>query len=126
MFDGVCNFCNSAVNFILKHDKEGLFLFAPLQSDKGRELLMKHNRGDEELNSLVLIDDDDLHEGIDAVIGIAKHLKGYRFAYHTLRFIPRRIGAWLYSFIAKNRYKWFGKRDVCRVPTKEEQDRFLS
>lgn len=125
LFDGVCNFCNSAVNFILKRDKESLFHFAPLQSDKGRELLMKHNRGNTGLNSLVLIDEDDIYEGINAVIGITKHLKGYKFVYHFLRVLPHSITSSLYSFVAKNRYKWFGKRDVCRVPSEEEKGRFL-
>lgn len=125
LFDGVCNFCNSTVNFILKRDKDKVFHFAPLQSEKGKELLAKHNRLSSNLKSLVFIDEDELLEGVDAVTGIAKYLPGYSLAYRVLKILPNKLTSKSYSLIAKHRYRWFGKREQCRMPSPEEKERFL-
>ncbi len=125
LFDGVCNFCNSTINFILKKDSEDLFRFAPQQSEKGREILMQQGRADSDLNALIFIDEDELLEGMDAVIGISKYLKGYSALSWLLRSLPRKVTHAAYAFIAKNRYRWFGKREVCRMPEPGEQHRFL-
>lgn len=125
LFDGVCNFCNATVNFILKHDKENIFRFSPLQSVKGKEIMAQHGRQDTGLNALIFIDENELLEGMDAVIGISKYLKGYFHIIYLLRFLPRGVTHAAYAFVAKNRYRWFGKRAICRMPEPGEEDMFL-
>jgi predicted DCC family thiol-disulfide oxidoreductase YuxK len=125
LFDGVCNFCNASINFILKHDKENIFRFSPQQSEKGKELLVLYGREDCDLNALILIDENELLEGMDATIGISKYLKGYPSLFYLLRFLPRKVTHAAYAFVAKNRYKWFGKREVCRIPEPGEEHKFL-
>jgi len=125
LFDGVCNFCNSTVNFILIHDKENIFRFSPQQSEKGREILVQQGRLDTDLNALIFIDENELLEGSDAVIGILKYLRGYSGIFCLLRFLPRKVTRAAYAFVAKNRYRWFGKREVCRMPEPGEKHKFL-
>lgn len=125
LFDGVCNFCNASVNYILKHDKENLFLFSPQQSEKGKELLARYGRHDAGLHALIFIDENELLEGMDAAIGISKYLKGFPSIFYLLRFLPRRVTNAAYAFVARNRYRWFGKREACRLPQPGEQHRFL-
>jgi len=125
LFDGVCHFCNATVNYLLKHDKEKLFYFSPQQSEQGRALLIPYGREDTELNALIFIDEDELLEGIDAAIGISKYLKGFPSLFYLLRFLPRRVTQAAYAIVARNRYRWFGKRETCRMPEPGEQQRFL-
>jgi len=125
LFDGVCNFCNATINFILERDKEGLFRFAPQQSEKGREILEQQGRAESDLNALVFIDENELLEGMDAVIGISRYMKGYSAISRLLRFLPRKVTHAAYALVARNRYSWFGKREVCRMPDPGEQHRFL-
>ncbi|MBK5194465.1 MAG: DUF393 domain-containing protein [Proteiniphilum sp.] len=125
LFDGVCNFCNATVNFILKRDREDLFRFTPQQSEKGKEILVQQGRQDSDLNALIFIDEDELLEGMDAVIGISRYLKGYSCISWLLRSLPRKVTHAAYAFVAKNRYRWFGKREVCRIPEPGEQHKFL-
>ena len=125
LFDGVCNFCNSTINFILKKDSGDLFRFAPQQSEKGREILMQQGRADSDLNALIFIDEDELLEGMDAVMGISTYLKGYTCISRLLSALPRRVTHAAYAFVARNRYRWFGKREACRMPLPGEQHRFL-
>ena len=125
LFDGVCNFCNATVNFILKRDKRKVFHFAAQQSEQGRKLLELRGNADTELKTLILIDEEELLEGMEAVIAIARELKGYSWLSSLLRIIPRRISHAAYDLVARNRYKWFGKRDACRLPEPGEQERFL-
>lgn len=125
LFDGVCNFCNSTVNFILKQNKDKVFHFAALQSETGKELLVKNGKLSNHLSSIIFIDEDLFLEGTDAVIGILKYLKGYKFIYHIIRLIPRKFSNMLYVFVAKNRYQWFGKRETCRVPNEKDKEVFF-
>ncbi len=125
LFDGVCNFCNTTVNFMLKHDREHVFRFSPLQSEKGREILRQQGRLDTNLNALIFIEEDQLMEGMDAVMAISKYLKGCFRLIYLLRFLPHRVTHTAYALIAKNRYRWFGKKEVCRIPKPGEEDRFL-
>ena len=126
LFDGVCNFCNSSVNFVLEHDRAQIFHFSPLQSEKGTELLSRQGREETDLRALILIDENELLEGMDALIRISKYLKGYPRLLYLLRFLPRKIRDGVYALIARNRYKWFGKKEVCRVPSPGEEERFLT
>jgi len=125
LFDGVCNFCNATVNFILKKDKQQIFRFAAQQSEQGRKLLELRGHADATLKTLILIDEDELMEGMEAVIAITRELKGYSWLSFLLRITPRRISHAAYDLVARNRYKWFGQRDACRLPKPGEQQRFL-
>lgn len=126
LFDGVCNFCNSSVNFIIKHDKKDHFRFTPLQSEKGKLLLKQFNAEGKGLDSLVLIENNKLYMRSTACLKIAKKLSGiYSLAYIFI-FIPSFLRDPVYNFIAKNRYKWFGKKDACMIPTQAVKEKFIS
>ncbi|MGW9607656.1 thiol-disulfide oxidoreductase DCC family protein [Heyndrickxia sporothermodurans] len=124
LFDGVCNFCNSSVQFILKRGPKGYFKFASLQSETGKSLLDKYQIN-EDINSLVLIEDDTYFIKSNAVLRICKHLRGFWRLLSIFRFVPIPIRNTFYEIIAKYRYRWFGKRETCMIPSKEERQRFL-
>ncbi|HQZ83399.1 MAG TPA: thiol-disulfide oxidoreductase DCC family protein [Pyrinomonadaceae bacterium] len=125
LFDGVCNFCDAAVNFVIAHDKAGIFRFAPLQSNVGRELVAKHQipAG---IDSVILIDDGGAFVHSDAAIRIARRLGGGWSILGAFRVIPRFIRDWSYKLFAKYRYRLFGKKDACMMPTPEVRSRFLA
>ncbi|WP_370173481.1 thiol-disulfide oxidoreductase DCC family protein [Leeuwenhoekiella palythoae] len=125
LFDGVCNLCNGAINFIIKHDPKGVFKFASLQGETGQKLLTQHNIDPEETDSIVLIDNDQVSVKSSAALRIAKNLnQGYPLLF-GLMIIPTFIRNGVYDFIAANRYKWFGKKESCMLPTPELRSRFL-
>lgn len=124
LFDGVCNFCNSSVQFILKRDPKGYFKFASLQSETGKSLLKKYEIN-EDISSLVLIEEDTYFLKSNAVLRICIHLRGLWGIFSIFRFIPTPVRNSLYTIVAKNRYTWFGKRETCRIPSIEERQRFL-
>ena len=127
LFDGVCNLCNASVQFIIKNDPSEKIKFASLQSERGQALLEIHHLSKTELFSLVLIQDNQVFLRSDAVLQIARVLKQPWPALSSLgRFIPRFFRDKLYDLISKNRYKIFGKRNVCMVPSPELMDRFLN
>lgn len=124
LFDGVCNLCNGAVQFIMKRDDE-TFHFASLQSDIGQKLLRQY-RLPPSFNSIVLIRGTRAYVRSDAVLQIGRQLTEPYATCSTLAFfIPRSIRDVLYRFVARSRYQWFGKRDECRLPTPNERKRFL-
>lgn len=124
LFDGVCNLCSGSVQFILKRDKKGVFKFTSLQSEIGKSLLSEYNIG--EVDSIVCIHDHVAYVKFKAVRIIAKRLGGmYLFFYWISKVIPVAIGNVLYDFIARNRYRWMGKKEVCWIPSPEWKDRFL-
>lgn len=125
LFDGVCNLCNGAVNFIIDRDPAGYFQFAALQSDVAGDLLRTHQLPPTFLNSIVLVEDGQVYTHSDAAVRIARHLKGLSWLY-AFRWLPRRFRDALYTWIAHNRYRWFGTTDACRLPTPDLQARFLS
>jgi len=125
LFDGVCNLCNSSVNFIIKHDTKEQFLFASLQSDAAKEILLQFSTKKLTLDSIILIDDSNIYEKSSAALQISKHLNsGYMLLYSFI-IIPKSIRDWMYNIIAENRYKWFGKKKKCMVPTSKIRNRFL-
>lgn len=124
LFDGVCNFCNGAVNFIIARDLEKKFKFAALQSEKGLELRSRHKIGDD-IDSIVLIEDDRAYLHSDAALRIARTLGGVWSLGFALIVIPRPVRDWFYRLFARYRYRLFGKKDVCMVPTPEVRERFL-
>jgi predicted DCC family thiol-disulfide oxidoreductase YuxK len=125
LFDGVCNFCNGAINFVLKQDKKGVFRFAPLQSEAGRRLLQQYNLPTEEFESFVLIDQGKVYKKSNAALRVMNKLPWYWKESQIFRVIPTIFRDAIYDFIARNRYKWFGKKDQCMVPTPEMRSRFL-
>ncbi len=125
-FDGVCNLCNSTVQFIIKKDRKNQFKFASLQSESGKSFLNERNLPVEKLDSIILYEPGiAYYSKSTAALKIAKTIG---FPYNMLYIfmvIPAPIRNLIYSFIAKNRYKWFGKKDNCMVPSPELKDKFL-
>ena len=125
LFDGVCNLCNGAVQFIIKRDKKKKFLFASLQGKTGNELLRKFDLPENIFNSFILLEGDKVYTRSTAALKIARKLNGGWKLLYALMIIPQFIRNGVYNIIAKNRYKWFGKRDECMVPTAELKELFL-
>jgi predicted DCC family thiol-disulfide oxidoreductase YuxK len=125
LFDGVCNLCNASVNFIIKHDKKERFLFASLQSDAAKEILLQFPSKKIELSSLILIENGKIYEKSSAILKITKHLNSGLNLFYIFKIIPKLLRDKLYSIIAKNRYKWFGKKSSCMIPTKKQKNRFI-
>ena len=123
-FDGVCNLCNAAVQFVIKRDSQAKFRFASLQSDYARSVLPNADPVQRELYSIILLKDGRLFERSDAVLEIARELSAWRWLY-GFRILPRVVRDFVYKIIASNRYRMFGKRDSCMLPTPELKDRFL-
>ncbi len=126
LFDGVCNLCNSSVQYVIKHDKRNNFVFAALQGDLGQEIIKKHEKDLKQLDSILLyIPEKGIFYKSTAALKIAYHL-GFPNRLLTVFFIiPEVIRNWAYDFIAKRRYKWFGKNEFCMTPSPELKDRFL-
>lgn len=125
LFDGVCNFCCSSVNFIIRHDPEKRFKFAPLQSDAAKELKAKHDIGDD-VDSIVLVEDGKAYTHSAAALRIARGLGGFWSIGYAFVVVPATLRDWLYRKFAKYRYRIFGKRDECLVPTPDVRSRFLA
>jgi len=125
LFDGVCNLCNNSVSFIIKRDKKKRFLFTSLQSDAARDILLQFQLKNSEMDSILLIENGEVYQKSDAILKIVKYLNGIWKMSYGLIIVPKFIRDYVYIIIAKNRYRWFGKREVCMIPTKELQMRFL-
>lgn len=125
LFDGVCNFCNSIVNFVLRQDKENIFLFAPLQSEAAQTLLKQHQLSNSGFDSFVFVDDDKTYKKSSAALKVMQKLPWYWQWTQVFWIVPKPLRDWVYSFVAKNRYKWFGKKEQCMVPAPELRSRFL-
>ena len=123
-FDGVCGMCNAFVNFILRIDRKHLFLFAPLQGATARDLLPPLGDDPREW-SMVYVDEKGIHDQSDASLEVYRRVGGIWWWLSLMRIIPRFIRTPVYRVIAKNRYRWFGKADTCRIPTPDEKTRFL-
>jgi len=124
LFDGVCNLCTGSVQFILKRDKEKKFMFASLQSNHGQKLLQQFNLPTNTFNSFILYQDDKVFTRSTAALKMFQQLKGWRWV-KVLWIFPKFIRDAVYNLISKNRYKWFGKKNECWVPTPELKARFL-
>lgn len=124
-FDGVCNLCNRAVQFIIKRDKHEVFKFAALQSDFAHTQLVSQDLKVKYGDSFVLLEKGKLYERSSAALRVARHLNGLWPVLYIFIIIPPFIRNVVYHFIAKNRYKWFGKQESCWVPTPALKDRFL-
>ena len=124
-FDGVCNLCNGAVNFLLDRDRAGRLRFAPLQG-RTFEAVRRANPWLGEVDSLVLADADGVHVRSAAALGLLRYLGlHWRLLGGLCRVVPRPLRDWLYDRVARGRYRWFGRREACRIPTPELRSRFL-
>ncbi|MBT2663575.1 thiol-disulfide oxidoreductase DCC family protein [Bacillus sp. ISL-45] len=124
LFDGVCNFCDASVQFILDRDDKELFRFASLQSDAGQELLKKHNVPDD-VDSMILIENGKVYYKSSAALRISRHLRGAWKLLYVFMIVPAPIRNIVYDLIAKNRFKWFGQKDSCMLPPPNVRKRFL-
>lgn len=124
LFDGDCNFCDCAVQFIIKNDKKGYFKFASLQSEIGICLLNKYS-APHDIDSIFLLENNKYHYKSSAVLRICKNLKGWYKTGYILIIIPKPLRDFIYNIVAKNRYRWFGKRETCMIPSPEVRKRFL-
>lgn len=125
LFDGICNLCNSSVNFVIKHDTKKQFIFASLQSDAAKDILLQFGIINLPLESIILIENNKIYKKSTAVLRIAKQLNnGIQFSYVFI-LIPKFIRDAIYNFIGKYRYQWFGKKHECMIPSKELKNRFI-
>ncbi|MDZ7898733.1 MAG: thiol-disulfide oxidoreductase DCC family protein [Arcicella sp.] len=125
LFDGVCNFCNSSINFIIDHDPEKNFKFAPLQSEFGQAILKQFNKNTEDFDSVILLKNSQLYQKAEAAVEVTKHLSGAWKYLAVFGILPTFFLNFFYDIIAKNRYKIFGKSEICRIPTPELRERFI-
>ncbi|MGA1227695.1 MAG: thiol-disulfide oxidoreductase DCC family protein [Tamlana sp.] len=126
LFDGVCNLCNSSVQYVIKHDKDNVFMFTALQSDLGKRIISKFQIDTNKTDSILLYNPK---KGIDykstAALKIAHQLGFPNNLLSVFFIVPTFIRNWVYNYIAKNRYKWYGKKDACVIPTPELKSKFL-
>lgn len=126
LFDGVCNLCNSSILYIIRRDKKGVFLFTPLQSELGRQLAQQRGIDTSTTDSIILLEPNvAYYTKSTAALKIGMAFGGGWKLLAVLEWIPAVIRDFIYDIVAKNRYKWFGKRDKCMVPTPELQEKFL-
>ncbi len=126
LFDGVCNLCNSAVQFVIKHDQKDVFRFVALQSELGQQILKHIGVNPANIDSIVLYEPGvAYYYKSSAAIQIARNLGGFWHFGTVFRIVPTSISNLLYDYIAKNRYKWYGKKESCMIPTPELKMKFL-
>ena len=124
LFDGECNFCDKSVQFIMARDKNARFSFTSLQSEIGKQLLVQYD-APEDLDSFVLIENGRFYTQSSAALRVCQALDGaWKFLVAFL-IVPKPVRNFFYTILAKNRYKWFGKKDQCMLPSKEQRKRFL-
>lgn len=126
LFDGICNLCDGVVQFIVRHDPNKKFLFTSLQSEAGQTLLKQYQLPLENFNSFLLIQDGKVYNKSTGALKVARQIKGVWKWLYIFIIIPTFIRDAVYSWIAKNRYEWFGKKDGCMIPTPELKARFLT
>ncbi len=125
LFDGVCNFCNFWVNFIIDRDKNDAFRFASLQSDYGQEVLQKLGMSQDDFDTFILVEGEKHYIKSTAGLRVAKRLGGWLSLLYPLIVIPAFIRDAFYSLIAKNRYRIFGREEACRIPTPDMRKKFI-
>lgn len=126
LFDGVCNLCDSSVQFIIKKDKKDIFRFVALQSELGITILKHIGISTSNLDSIVLYEPGEAYyDKAEAVLKIAKSFGGLYTLLSVFSFLPKVLNDTIYDYIAKNRYKWYGKKESCMMPTPEISAKFL-
>lgn len=125
LFDGVCNLCNRSVQFVIQRDKQKKFMFASLQGVKGQEVLKRFDLPVNDLNSFILVHGDKVYTRSTAALRVLRELGGgWKLLYGFIA-VPKFIRDSVYNWVARNRYKWYGKKDACMIPTPELRSRFL-
>lgn len=125
LFDGICNFCNSTINFVIKKNKKQHIFFAPLQSEAGQRLLQQYNLPVDDMESFVFIENEKAYRQSTAALRVCRYLRGLWPLCYGFIIVPKFIRDGIYNWIAKNRYKWFGVRQECMIPTPDIKERFL-
>ena len=125
LFDGVCNLCNGAVNWIIDRDKKNQFKFASLQSAFGKNVVKEHSLDNQYLDTIVLLQNQKIYLRATAVLRIVKQLGGFYRLAAIFLIIPAPILNFFYNIVAQYRYAWFGKRDSCRVPEAGLKNKFI-
>ena len=125
LFDGYCNLCSGTVQFILKHDRKAKFRFASLQSEYGKTILQKHRLPTDSFGTFVLVESDIVFTKSTAALRIVKSLTGMWPLLYVAKIIPRFLRDAIYNLVARNRYKWFGRRDSCWLPKNDWRERFM-
>jgi predicted DCC family thiol-disulfide oxidoreductase YuxK len=125
LFDGVCNLCNSVVQFIIKRDKAAKFTFAALQSDIGKELLEINNLPKDALDTFIYLREDSLLSRSTAALYLLKDLGGFYRLFFAGIIVPRFIRDFFYNLIARSRYNFWGRKESCMIPTEDISSRFL-
>jgi predicted DCC family thiol-disulfide oxidoreductase YuxK len=126
LFDGKCNLCNGSVKFIIKRDPAAQFHFASLQSETGRKIVEEHGGNPDDLDTILLLEDGRLFDRSSAALRIAKCLRAPWPLLAVFLLVPAPLRDLVYRFIARNRYRWFGKTEACMIPTAAIRSRFLS
>ena len=125
LFDGVCNLCNTSVQFVISHDPQARFSFASLQSEAGQKLLKEFDLPLVDFDSFVYIREGKVYQRSSAALNVLKDLGGLWQIVYIFIIVPRPVRDWGYDLIARHRYQWFGKREVCMMPTPDLRKRFL-
>jgi len=126
LFDGVCNLCNTSVQYVIKHDKKNVFMFTALQSNVGQAIIKEFNINTLKTDSILLYSPEKgIAKKSTAALNIASQLGFPQNLMSVFYIIPPFIRNWIYDYIAKNRYKWYGKQDACIIPTPELKSKFL-
>ncbi len=125
IFDGVCNFCNGAVNFIIKRDQVGKFVFSPMQTELAQSLMKKHEIFNVGIDTFLLIKHEKCYVYSTAALEITKDLRGLWYLFNVFRILPATIRDFFYKLFARNRYKLFGRTEHCMVPSEALKSRFI-
>jgi predicted DCC family thiol-disulfide oxidoreductase YuxK len=126
LFDGYCNLCDGVVQYVIRHDKKNVFLFASLQEETGQAIMKKIGLSDRGIDSIILyIPGQAYYYKSEAAFEIARELGGLRRLLPVLGYLPKFITDGVYDYVARNRYKWYGKKDACMIPTEEIKSKFI-
>jgi predicted DCC family thiol-disulfide oxidoreductase YuxK len=126
LFDGVCNLCNNSIQFIIKRDKKDVFRYAALQSEIGQKLISERNIDTSKVDSIILIElGIAFYTKSDAALEIGQSFGGFWRVLSVFNLIPSSLRNIVYDFVAKNRYRWFGRKDACMIPTPDLKAKFL-
>lgn len=125
IFDGICNFCNDSVNFIIRHDPKKKFMFVPMQSKEAIRLIEKYQVQYVGSDTILLIKNEQSYIRTDAALEITKDLSGYWYLFNLMKVLPRSFRDFFYNLFARNRYYLFGKRDACMIPSNDVRSRFI-
>ena len=125
LFDGICNLCNASVQFVIKHDKQGIFRFSALQGHYAKEILPGFEKDLKIIDSIILVENNQHYTKSSAALRIARRLSGLLPLLFAFIVIPKFIRDWFYDIIAKNRYQWWGKQESCWIPTPALKSKFI-